>query len=163
MDEPAAQAKPSRNLHFRQIVDKSRFAIGRGSLQASQLMEGLRILSPADAFTLFDGLAEQDREHLWSACIDRDGTVLAMRRDGPGEAFSTALPVSSLLGEALACRAWGLIVAHNHPDGSANPSAQDIRATRRLAEGAQALGLRLIDHVVVADGAWTSFRLMGLL
>lgn len=89
--------------------------------------------------------------------------MLAMRRGGPGGLSSTAMPIPALLREALECRAWGLIVAHNHPAGEASPSPQDIRATRRLAEGARALGVRLLDHVVVTDGGWTSFRLMGLL
>jgi DNA repair protein RadC len=144
-------------------VDKSCFAIGRGSLQVWNVMEGPCVTSPAEAFALFGELARLDREHLWSVCVSREGKVLAMRRGEPGRASSTAMPVSALLRDAVACRAWGLIVAHNHPAGEAGPSPQDIRATRRLAEGARALGLRLIDHLVVTDGAWTSFRLLGLL
>ena len=126
-------------------------------------MISARVASPADAFALFGELAARSREHLWSASLDRRGAVLAMRRGGPGEACSAPMPVAPLLREALACGAWGLIVAHNHPAGEAAPSAQDIRATRRLAEGAGALGLHLLDHVVVARGEWASFRLMGLL
>ena len=126
-------------------------------------MEGRRVVSPADAFALFGDLAGLRREHLWSACLDVSGAVLAMRRGGVGDASSAALPVPVLLRDALACHAWGLIVAHNHPAGEPGPSLQDIRATRRLAEGARALGLRLLDHVVVARGDWVSFRLMGLL
>jgi len=126
-------------------------------------MEGPCVTSPAEAFALFGELARLDREHLWSVCVSQEGRVLAMRRGAAGRACSTALPVASLLREAVACRAWGLIVAHNHPAGEAGPSPQDIRATRCLAEGARALGLRLLDHIVVTDGGWTSFRLMGLL
>lgn len=126
-------------------------------------MKGRRVASPADAYALFGDLAGLGREHLWSACLDDRGAVLAMRRGGAGEACSAAMPVSALLRGALACDAWGLIVAHNHPVGEPSPSLQDIRATRRLAEGARALGLRLLDHVVVAGGDWVSFRLMGLL
>lgn len=125
-------------------------------------MEG-RVVSPADAFALFGDLAGLGAEHLWSACIDDRGAVLAMRRGKAGGASSVALPVALLLREAVACGAWGQIVAHNHPEGEPGPSLQDIRATRRLAEGARALGLSLLDHVVVAGGDWVSFRLMGLL
>jgi len=126
-------------------------------------MEGPRVISPADAFALFGELGRMDREHLWSACIDRHGAVLAIRRGMPGEVDSVGMPVAALLRDAVMRGAWGLIVAHNHPAGKAAPSQQDIRATRRLAEGAQALGLRLLDHVMVAGGEWASFRLMGLL
>jgi len=126
-------------------------------------MQCARVVSPADAFVLFGELAGHAREHLWSAALDRRGAVLAMRRGGPGDACSASLPVGTLLRDALACGAWGLIVAHNHPAGDAAPSPQDIRATRRLAEGAGALGLHLLDHVLVARGEWASFRLLGLL
>jgi DNA repair protein RadC len=126
-------------------------------------MEGSRVISPADAFALFGELAGMDREHLWSACIDRRGAVLAVRRGMPGEVDSAIMPVAALLRDAVMRGAWGLIVAHNHPGGEGSPSQQDIRATRRLAEGAQAIGLRLLDHVMVASGEWMSFRLMGLL
>jgi len=126
-------------------------------------MEGARIISPADAFVLFGELARMDREHLWSACINRRGRVLTMRRGEPGEAHAVGMPIAELLRDAVMRGAWGLIVAHNHPGGGDAPSPQDIRATRKLAEGAQALGLRLLDHVVVAGGEWASFRLLGLL
>ncbi|MBA2934862.1 DNA repair protein [Sphingomonas sp. CGMCC 1.13654] len=126
-------------------------------------MEGQRVDSPADAFALFGDLAGHGRERLWSACVDESGAVLAMRRNGAGSACAAAMPVAAMLRQALACRAWGLIVAHNHPAGDCAPSPQDIRATRRLADGAQALGLHLLDHVVVTGDRWVSFRLMGLL
>jgi DNA repair protein RadC len=126
-------------------------------------MEPRRVVSPADAFALFGALATLDREHLWSACLDEHGAVVAMRRCGPGATCSTAMPLGELLRDAVLRGAWALIVAHNHPAGESMPSDQDIRATRRLASGAQLLGIRLLDHVVVAAGKWTSFRLLGLL
>ena len=126
-------------------------------------MEGSSVLSPADAFALFGGLAGLAREHLWSACLDDRGRVLAMRRGGPEQACLAAMPVAELLRDAVMRGGRSLIVAHNHPAGEPVPSQQDIRATRRLSEGAQALGLRLLDHVVIAGDEWASFRLMGLL
>jgi DNA repair protein RadC len=126
-------------------------------------MQTSTVISPADAFALFGDLAGLDREHLWSACLDDRGLVLAMRRGEAGQPSAAAMPVADLLRDAVMRGARSLIVAHNHPAGDAVPSRQDIRATRRLAEGADALGLRLLDHVLVAGGAWTSFRLMGLL
>jgi DNA repair protein RadC len=50
---------------------------------------------------------------------------------------------------ALACAAFAIVVAHNHPSGVAEPSEADLRLTRRLAEAGQLLQIALVDHVIV--------------
>ncbi|CAN5891202.1 DNA repair protein RadC [soil metagenome] len=54
-------------------------------------------------------------------------------------------------------------LAHNHPSGNPAPSPEDARATRAIAEAAALVGLRLIDHVIVAGPLWTSMQQQGLL
>jgi DNA repair protein RadC len=68
-----------------------------------------------------------------------------------------------LLKRALLSNAAGLIVYHNHPSGDPTPSREDREFTRRLASAAEAVGLRLLDHVVVAREGCVSFREAGLL
>lgn len=51
-----------------------------------------------------------------------------------------------------------VIVAHTHPSGDPSPSLPDIEVTKRLAEAGEILGIRLIDHVIVGDGCWTSMK-----
>lgn len=52
--------------------------------------------------------------------------------------------------------AAGIILVHNHPSGDPTPSAEDRAVTRQLAEAGRALGIPVLDHVVVGDGAWRS-------
>jgi len=59
--------------------------------------------------------------------------------------------------------AAALVVAHNHPSGDPEPSADDIAVTRRLFEAGQILGVPLLDHVVVANDRWVSLRERGVL
>ncbi|HTO86097.1 MAG TPA: DNA repair protein RadC [Thermoanaerobaculia bacterium] len=68
-----------------------------------------------------------------------------------------------LLKRALLANAAGLIVYHNHPSGDPTPSREDREFTRRLASAAEAVGLRLLDHIVVARDGCISFRESGLL
>jgi len=68
-----------------------------------------------------------------------------------------------LLKRALLSNAAGLIVYHNHPSGDPTPSREDREFTRRLASAAEAVGLRLLDHIVVARDGCVSFREAGLL
>jgi len=63
-----------------------------------------------------------------------------------------------LLKRALLANAAGLIVYHNHPSGDPTPSREDREFTRRLASAAEAVGLRLLDHIVVARDGCVSFR-----
>ena len=64
---------------------------------------------------------------------------------------------------ALEVGATALILAHNHPSGDPRPSGEDIRVTRLVAAAAEALDIRLHDHVIVARSGWTSLRAAGYL
>jgi DNA repair protein RadC len=68
-----------------------------------------------------------------------------------------------LLKRALLANAAALIVYHNHPSGDPSPSREDREFTRRLASAAEAVGLRLLDHIVVARDGCVSFREAGML
>ncbi|MDQ8755683.1 JAB domain-containing protein [Sphingosinicella sp. LHD-64] len=76
---------------------------------------------------------------------------------------SVLFPMRAIIGAALALDARGLVIAHNHPSGDPRPSRADIRATRRLAETAGALDIRLHDHLIFAGADCRSFRELGLL
>lgn len=52
--------------------------------------------------------------------------------------------------------AAGVILVHNHPSGDPTPSAEDRAVTRQLAEAGRALGIPVLDHVVIGDGDWRS-------
>jgi len=54
-------------------------------------------------------------------------------------------------------------LAHNHPSGNPTPSPEDIRASRAIGKGAADLGLRFLDHVIVAGSQWSSMKEQGFL
>jgi DNA repair protein RadC len=64
---------------------------------------------------------------------------------------------------ALHHNAAATILAHNHPSGVAEPSQADEHITRRLREALALIDVRVLDHVVVGDGACVSFAERGLL
>lgn len=57
--------------------------------------------------------------------------------------------------------AASIILAHNHPSGCPEPSPEDLALTRRLAEVGRLVGIEVLDHVVVGDGAYVSFTERG--
>jgi len=66
-----------------------------------------------------------------------------------------------IVSEAIKHQATSIILAHNHPGGTAKPSRKDIEATRRIYEGLRFLTIRVIDHVVVAGDKYYSFATHG--
>ena len=108
--------------------------------------------------------AESDpsRETLWMAHIDQDSNCLYVSRH-EGDAAEADFPLRSIVRDAAFLESAGIILAHNHPSGDATPSASDCSATRRLTCVADALGCRVVDHLVFGGASVSSFRQLGLL
>ena len=99
---------------------------------------------------LLDG---QRTEQLYQLCVDGKGKVLSCRVLSQGQAVENAL----LSG------ASGVFLAHNHPSGVALPSRADVQATVQVRDALKRLDIRLIDHIIVADGDYVSMASSGLL
>lgn len=94
--------------------------------------------------------------------LDADRRLLALRQYR-GSANTAEVPLRSIIGEALRLGTSFLVMAHNHPSGDANPSAEDLRVSRIVADTARNLGIRLIDHIIFAGKDAQSLRDLGLL
>lgn len=124
----------------------------------------MHVATASDAARLLAPLfAETVGEKLAVLHLDRRRDVLAIDEPAIGHRTSVLFPVRAIIVRALALDTASLIVAHNHPSGDPTPSRADIAATRRLAETADALDIRLHDHLIFADGDRRSFRELGLL
>src|SRR5215207_7343437 len=106
--------------------------------------------------------SDPGRESLWVAHVDDQARCLHLSRHGGDETGAT-FPLRSIIADAAAHGSAGIVLAHNHPSGDSAPSAEDCRATRRLATAAEALDCAILDHLVFAGAECTSFRRMGLL
>ncbi len=73
-----------------------------------------------------------------------------------GGTSSSVVPVREVLSLALRHDAVAIALAHNHPSGALDPSGDDIEVTKRLQSAAKEVGLRFLDHVVVAGDQWCS-------
>lgn len=71
----------------------------------------------------------------------------------PREVFKNAIRKNST----------SIILAHNHPSGDPTPSAEDKSITKRLSEAGEIIGIRVLDHIVIGDGSYISFKEMGML
>lgn len=80
-----------------------------------------------------------------------------------GTVNASVVSPREVLIEALRCRAVTMILVHNHPSGDPSPSREDRSLTRRMKEAANLVGVPLIDHVIIGDLCFFSFRQENLL
>jgi DNA repair protein RadC len=80
-----------------------------------------------------------------------------------GSIDQSAIYVREVIKRALELGASAIILVHNHPSGSPEPSRQDIAITREIADAGARLGIVLHDHIIIGGSEYRSFRAMGLL
>ena len=108
---------------------------------------------------LLDG---QRRELLYQVCLDGKGKVLSCKCLSQGSADMTSLSIRQVVENALLSGAAGVVLGHNHPSGVALPSA-DRAATLQVRDALATMDIRLLDHIIVADGDFVSMEASGLL
>jgi DNA repair protein RadC len=103
-----------------------------------------------------------DQEVMGALFLDTRHRLLGESDVYRGTLNRAAVEPRALLKEGLLRGAAGLILFHTHPSGDPSPSAEDLAFTRRLAEAAEVVGLRLFDHLILgAGGGWVSLRQRG--
>ncbi|MBQ2061981.1 MAG: DNA repair protein RadC [Oscillospiraceae bacterium] len=108
---------------------------------------------------LLDG---EKKEVLYLMCLDAKGKLLSCQTVAEGGVNVTAVSVRQVVDLALRSNATSVVLAHNHPSGVALPSQADQFMTRQVADALRPLGIRLLDHIVVADGDYVSMAQSGM-
>ncbi|MCY1657820.1 DNA repair protein [Dietzia alimentaria] len=119
--------------------------------------EGRILGSSADIATVAIPLiGSATREEVLVVVADGRNRVTRVESVARGGSTTTSLPIREVLAVALRHDGAALALAHNHPAGDPTPSAADRAATDRIRSAAEEVGLRFLDHVVVAGEAWRS-------
>jgi DNA repair protein RadC len=110
-------------------------------------------------------IGNADREHSAVLFLDLHRRATGASIIGIGSLASTEAPAREVFKSALLANAHTIILAHNHPSRSREPSDQDVRLTRRLMEAGSIVGVRVHDHIIVTPiiGEFTSMREARLL
>lgn len=95
-------------------------------------------------------------EQVYLLCLDAKCKVLACRLLQSGSVNSALVPLRKAAEVAMACNASAVILAHNHTSGLALPSRADIEVTEQLRAALEPLEIKLVDHIIVADGEYVS-------
>lgn len=106
-------------------------------------------------------LRDQAREHFLVILLNTRHEAIAVETVSIGSLNASIVHPREVFRPAVLASAASVIIAHNHPSGDPEPSEEDLSITRRLAEVGELLGIRLLDHVVIAKRGVVSLRERG--
>jgi DNA repair protein RadC len=134
--------------------------LGRRALAAER--DGAVLDTPdAAARAIAPHLAHRDREVLVVALLTRKQRLIAVCPIYAGNVAGISVRVGELFTEALRRNAAGVVLAHNHPSGDPEPSADDLRTTRDAVAAGRLLGVSVVDHLIIGAGRHVSLRERG--
>jgi DNA repair protein RadC len=123
----------------------------------------IKIDSDLKVYKMFEKLVYLDHERFYSVVIDGNTQVIAVHMVSKGTLNQTLIHPREIFKTAAILSAAGVILVHNHPSGSAEPSKEDYVVTQQFVEAGRIMGINLIDHIVIGHGKHFSFQRRGIL
>jgi len=132
---------------------------------ASRFLEGNRkvVRDTGDVLPLISSLAGKKQEYFICITLNGGNRLLSKRIVTIGLLDQALVHPREVFAEAIRERAAKVIVAHNHPAGDNAPSREDVKVTENLAQAADILGIEFLDHVIITETGYFSFREEGFL
>jgi len=122
-----------------------------------------QIITTDDALQYLKFIRNKKQEYVICLSLDSGDRLIARRTVTIGLLSSCLVHPREIFSGPLKDRAAAIIIAHNHPSGSAEPSKQDVKVTNQLVAAAQLLGITFRDHIIVTRDSYFSFRKERLL
>ena len=114
------------------------------------------------AYMYMENLRYEKKEYFKSVLVNTRGEVIAIDNVSTGELTSTIVHPREVFRMAVNKSAAGVIFVHNHPSGDPVPRREDIVTTKRLIDSGELLGIRVLDHVIIGNGRFSSLVDMNL-
>lgn len=118
---------------------------------------------PENVYAELSYLIGEKREHFVVLLLDAKNKVFRTQTVHIGTLHSTVVGPREVFRIAVREGASSIIVAHNHPSGDPEPSPEDLAITKRLVRLGEELDLPVLDHVIIGDPDFVSFRRRGLI
>ncbi len=139
------------------VTIKAACELGRRR-QMQDAVDKLQITSSADIFQYFQPLiGEKPVEECHVLLLNQAHRIIGSQMVSRGGIAGTAVDVRIVLKHALLAQAPAIVLAHNHPSGNPYPSQDDNNLTRRMAEAARTMDIRLLDHLVITENDYYSY------
>jgi DNA repair protein RadC len=149
---------PAKYAQLKAVLEMARRAL------KEEMRTGDAMSAPA-AVRSYLGLLLKDKPHeeFWAVFVDAQNRVIQAEMLFRGTLTQTSVYPREVVKHALTHNAAGVILAHNHPSGVAEPSQADRMLTQSLQHALALVDVRVLDHFVVAGAGGVSFAEAGLL
>jgi DNA repair protein RadC len=129
---------------------------------SNYLPPATRFTSPQQIFDIFRFLRDETKEYFISLHLDCKNRILCIDVISQGSLNQSIVHPRETFKTALLSSAAAIVLIHNHPSGDPTCSREDREITRRLKEGGDLLGIKILDHIIVGE-SFFSFVEGGLL
>jgi DNA repair protein RadC len=150
------------------ILSPRRVAFVRAALElgrravAAPLPARTPVRDAAAIYGHFRGrLPQLDREVFYALLLDGKNRIQGEVRVSEGSLTAALVHPREVFAPAIRESAAALVLVHNHPSGDPTPSAEDVAITQRLRQVGELIGIRVLDHVVIGRGRYTSMAEEG--
>jgi len=121
--------------------------------------ESSKIISSNDVFDVMkQDIGDLKHEEFWILCLRQNNTLIAKHKISMGGVSRTIVDPKLVFNIALRDLASSIVICHNHPSGNLKPSEVDIQLTKNIHTNARLLEIVLLDHVIVTENGYYSFR-----
>ena len=136
------------------------FELGRRLLKDKQVA---LILSPRSVWEKMEDVRSSKKEHFAVFFLDTQNQIIKREIISVGTLNASLIHPREVFEPAVKHVCAHVLLAHNHPSGSLEPSDQDLAVTRRLIDAGRIMGIEIIDHVIVTSTGYSSFKEKNLL
>jgi len=129
-----------------------------------EVLERQQISSSKDIFEILQPhLSDLPTEEFWAVFLNHQNKILYKTCLFRGGIASSVADVRVIFKTALEHFSTRIVIAHNHPAGSLKPSQQDIATTNKIKDAGKLLEIELLDHIIIAQNKFYSFKEEGIL
>jgi len=151
----------TQSMRLRELT--IRYAV-RKTDDGAPVVIGRTLIRPSESASAWMTLlGDEPAEVFGMLCLTTKYRVIAYHEVGRGTLDSVLVNPREVFRAALLANAAAVVVGHNHPSGDPTPSPDDLDVTRRLAAAGEVLGIPVVDHIIVGDGRYFSFKEVGRL
>ena len=143
---------------------KAAFELSRRLEGSSEPGKRVTIHNPEDIVREVEGrLKGKKKEHFLTLPLNTRNQLLDVVVVSIGSLDTSIVHPREAFKEAISASAAAVIFVHNHPSGDPQPSAEDIKLTKRLVEAGEVLGIDVLDHIIIGDNEHLSLKAQNLL